>query len=101
VEAAWTLEADGVDPPPPTDPLLLLDLPRAEGGASASTLTFCRAPHRCAFQVDAPPLRSSALRLCPTPLDAAIEVVMLPTEEALLLRPDVLLASPGEGALDA
>jgi two-component system chemotaxis sensor kinase CheA len=108
IDCGWTIEVAGVDPPEPRDALELLGVPSREAeapgagpaGPAGVVLSLRRATQRCAFMADGPPWRASALRLCPTPLDAAVEVVMLPSEEALLVRPDVLVGLPKE-ALDA
>jgi two-component system chemotaxis sensor kinase CheA len=98
VDAGWSVEADGGEQPGTPDALELLGLRRGTPAERTSTISLCRGPQRCAFAAESPARTASALRLCPTPLDAAVEVAMLATEEVLLVRPDVLFGLRGEGA---
>jgi two-component system chemotaxis sensor kinase CheA len=101
VEAGWTVEPGGDAPQGATDALGVLELPRNEGATPSAPLGLRRATSTFTFMAEGPTWEASALRLCPTPPDAPLEVVMLTSEEALLVRPDVLASLRAEGPADA
>jgi two-component system chemotaxis sensor kinase CheA len=90
VDVSWQDHAAS-ETPAAADPLALLDLPRPSSPpASAEPLVLRRADCCCALFVSGAPRQASALRVCRTPEDAAVEVVQLADGEALLLRPGAL-----------
>jgi two-component system chemotaxis sensor kinase CheA len=90
VDVAW-LDHVADETPAAADPLALLDLPRpSTPPASAAPLLLRRADRCCALFAAGAPRPASALRVCRTPEDSAVEIVQLAEGEALLLRPGVL-----------
>jgi two-component system chemotaxis sensor kinase CheA len=99
VDARWTRDADPPRPgcAPALDPVKLLEIPRHEGSAAVQVLRFRRGATRVALCIGGAPRRARALRVCPTPEDAPLEVVGLGDKEAVLLRPDVLARGAAAG----
>lgn len=99
VDDSWLIDA-GAPGGDAMDLLKLLDLPREPpvSGRGSSVpppraLRFKRGEHACAFLVEGNPQHMLALRRCPTPHEAPVEIVEIEGKEAVLLRPDVLLMS--------
>jgi hypothetical protein len=66
----------------------VLDLPRpGTAPAGAAPLTLRRANRSCAFFAEGPLRAATAVRICRTPDDTAVEIVQVDEGEALLLRP--------------
>lgn len=87
IGAQWTPAVD-VQPGEAKDLLTLLELPRATEGEVGQTVVLSHGHLRCHVLVAGTLRRASALRLCPTPDDAPVEVVRLADEEALCIRPE-------------
>lgn len=72
------------------DPRDWIEQPRATPGAAPRVLRLRRGTSRCAVATDGSLRRGAAIRLCPTPPDALVEVVQLSDGEAVLLHPESL-----------
>jgi hypothetical protein len=95
IDDTWACEMSDRPPVAALDPLALLELrprERRPAPANVQALLLRRGDDAVAFAVAGAPEGKEALRVCPTPPDAAFEVVELDGDHGLLLRPEVLFS---------
>lgn len=93
VPTTWTVHAeDGEDA---VDPIRTLQLyrPADDDTTTSRRIVLSRDGEAHAILVGGAPTRASAVRICPTSPDDALEVVAVGDEQLLLLRPDTFFAS--------
>jgi two-component system chemotaxis sensor kinase CheA len=86
VDAQWCVEGEPSGEAARIDLLELLDIPRSGPTGGGQGLCLRHGGARCIVATTGSHDRASALRLCPTPPDADVEVVKLAGTEAVLLR---------------
>jgi two-component system chemotaxis sensor kinase CheA len=95
IPASFEVLPLGVEPPPRdvVDPLRELDIPSADARDAEVLLRITRETFATCFRAGGALRPRTAERFCPTPDDHPVEVVLIGEEEALLLRPELLLAA--------
>jgi hypothetical protein len=88
ISREWSLTS--VTDAQPVDVEALLDLRREPVASAAHTLLPSRDGVVVAIGSATPPRAERAVRICPTPRDAAVEVVRIGADEALLVRLEIL-----------
>ncbi|WP_169796458.1 ATP-binding protein [Chondromyces crocatus] len=81
------------DTPSALDPLALLEIDPGSRRGCRLALEIQRDQFLVRLRVGGLPFRRTAERLCPTPDHHPVEVVLLGDDEAILLRPEALLAA--------
>lgn len=75
----------------PLDALSLLEIPASGPREGREVLELSRESFVARLSAGGPPLCRIAERFCPTPDDHPVEVVLLGEDEALLIRPELLI----------
>jgi two-component system chemotaxis sensor kinase CheA len=90
--ATWTASVTASDGVAGVDPAEMLLLPVAAAPAPSRLLTLRRDRISLGLVVGSTPRTARVMRLCPTPDDETVEIVEAGNAEAVLLRPDRMLA---------
>jgi len=96
VPSTWSVQSHpSTAEVPRLDPLALLGLPRGEEPGRRELVRLRRQGEELELVCRGRPMLGKAERICATDDDAPAEVVRLGGDEALLIRPERLLALPG------
>jgi two-component system chemotaxis sensor kinase CheA len=92
VEATWMIEHRSTGDLLVRNPLDLLEIPRRAQVCPEHILHLQRGSKHCAFWTDGASRRAVAIRMCPTPDEAPMEILKIADdgEEVVLLRPEAL-----------